>query len=177
MTLTLPLPPAVERAASRSGPARAAACDAGVRALRGSASRWRVDTGRSKRAWRRIGTGPTSRVFNPLHYARYLEDGIPDPSSAGLGAATLHDAAPQMTSAARSALATETSRSARSAESRAGIRRARTERARIEIDEELYERYLANFEARGRLRAPNIPAAIREQDRLIRIRASVGMPT
>ena len=84
----------MERWAVLSGDGREAACDIGVNALRGPDSRWPVDTGRSKRAWQRLGNQSTSRIHNPAFYASYAEQGIPSPRTRGAARRTLARAAP-----------------------------------------------------------------------------------
>ena len=165
--LFMPLPTRAEQAARRSPQARAAAVDAGVAALKAPSSWWPVDTGRSKRAWRRIGTGNSSRIYNPLHYASYAED-----QSNQAARRTLNAAEPKLVRAARLATGPETSRQERSALHLLEIRRAGAARERLEDAEGVYQLYADVFTAAGSRRGPLIPASIRLIDRLIRRRAS-----
>lgn len=72
--LTVRLPSSVEAAASTAGPlVYQAVVDEAVDTLKGSDSLWLVDTGRSKRAFRRTGSGYSSRVYNPVRYASFVE--------------------------------------------------------------------------------------------------------
>ena len=167
--LSLPLPTRAEAIAQRSGEARAAACDRGVDALRGRNSRWPVDTGRSKRAWQRVGNEATSEIFNPLHYASFVEDGIPNKRTRNAGRRTLNAAEPQIVRAARAGPGSAAAE--RSALSREAILQAAAARERLEEEQKLYDQYVANLEKRG-LRAPTIPASIRDLDRRIRQAAS-----
>ena len=145
--LTIGLPANVERVARTSPAAREAACDAAVRALKAPRSQWRVDTGRSKRAWRRLGSGRTSRVYNPVNYARYLEDGVPSRQTRGLAARTLAQASPALLRAARSKRQSSTAQ--RRARHRKYIQRAAKGRQARETSSELYRQYAAE---RGRAR-------------------------
>ena len=165
--LTMPLPPRAEQAARRSPQARAAAVDAAVAALKSASSHWPVDTGRSKRAWRRVGTGNSSRIYNPLHYASYVEDQQDQPARR-----TLNAAEPKLVRAARLAAGPEATSSERSALHLLEIRRATAARERLEDAEGVYRLYADVFTAAGSRRGPLIPASIRLVDRLIRRRAS-----
>ena len=93
--VALSLPPSVQRRVRPLG-ARAyeAAVDAGVKAIR-EGSRWPVDTGRSLRAWRRTGSGYSSRLYNPVSYASYVE------GKGGPAASTLRSSTSKMIAAAR----------------------------------------------------------------------------
>lgn len=158
--LVLPLPPTVERVLIVNPEGRQAAVDAAVRALRGSRSLWPVDTGRSKRAWRRLGSGERSMVYNPLSYTSYVEAQNGNP-----GALTLRRHAAGISASALSTVRIE------SRPHDTEIRRAARERERIETDEDLYAQYLANRRRLGR-RAPPIPRRLRDIDRRIRREAS-----
>ena len=72
--LTVPLPAEIVALAAGQPAAVQAAVDEAVRILRSpTLSLWPVNTGRSRRAWRRLGSGATSRIFNPLSYASFIE--------------------------------------------------------------------------------------------------------
>ena len=155
----------MERWAVLSGDGREAACDIGVNALRGPDSRWPVDTGRSKRAWQRLGNQSTSRIHNPAFYASYAEQGIPSPRTRGAARRTLARAAPRMRRAAqRSGLVTVD----RAGESRADIIAAGRRRQRAERDAQLFQEYWLNWLDRGGVPGPRIPAAVRMLDRALR---------
>ena len=147
MGLTVRLPPAVDRIARTSPAAREAACDAAVKALKAARSQWPVDTGRSKRAWRRLGRGSTSRVYNPVNYAKYIEAGTPSRQTRRAAARTLFQASPALQRAARSQR--RSSASQRRTEHRRYIERAAKGRQARETSAELYLRYAAE---RGRRR-------------------------
>jgi len=83
----------------RRGRANMAAVDEGVRLLKAPASRWPVDTGRSKRAFYRSGTGINAKIRNPTSYASYVE------AKTSKGRRTLAAGVRQMLQAARDAAA------------------------------------------------------------------------
>ena len=164
--LEVPLPAAVRGLAQRSPDAYQNVVDAAVRLLRGPRSLWPVDTGRSKRAWRRIGSGYSSVVYNPLHYASFVEDQQGRPA-----ARTLQRFVGVLRRAARNVL-TETD-AERQAEALLGIRTAVAARERLEADRGVLSRYFELYLVRGR--APLIPRGLRIIDRQIRRRASRGL--
>ena len=164
--VALSLPPSVQRRVRPLG-ARAyeAAVDAGVKAIR-EGSRWPVDTGRSLRAWRRTGSGYSSRLYNPVSYASYVE-GKGSPA-----ASTLRSSTSKMIAAARRHANTQSPRvNERAAERGLEVLRAAAARARGEEQEQLYLLFLEQRRLQGR-RAPRIPARIRLLDRRIRQRAA-----
>ena len=69
--LVVPLPRQARLAAGRSAAAHQAAVDESVAALKAPGSAWPVDTGRSKRAWRRLGSGNEAEIYNPVPYASF----------------------------------------------------------------------------------------------------------
>ena len=154
LTVSLP-PPAVAAATDADGYQNAA--DAAVTLLRGNRSLWPVDTGRSKRAWRRIGSGYSSEIFNPLRYASYVEALNRQPAET-----TLARNVARLVEAAR-----QPSMFAAPEGTRAGILEAFLRRAALETAEDVYGQYAQLRRVTGR-RAPRIPAAFRAQDRRIR---------
>lgn len=162
----VPLPAPARLAAGRSGVAFEAVVDEAVRILKGPRSRWPVDTGRTKRAWRRIGSGLNSQIYNPLHYASYVERrGRP-------AARTLQLALPRLLVAARRGAPLTARR--RSGESLEDVLVAQKLRQLGETERRLYRQYYRRYREQRR-RAPTIAAATRELDRLLRIQASRGI--
>jgi len=130
-----------------------------VELLRGPNSLWPVDTGRSKRAWRRLGSGLGSQVFNPLRYASYVEALNGEPARK-----TLRRNRRVLRRAARRALVGAPTGTRR------GILDAFAARAALEEQAELYEVYAALRAAQGRV--PRVSAAARALDRELRRRAT-----
>ena len=71
--LAVPLPKSVLRLVATSPYAREKVIDEAVHILRSRNSLWPVKTGRSIRGFRRTGSGGTSRIYNPVRYASYVE--------------------------------------------------------------------------------------------------------
>lgn len=72
--IAVPLPSRIRRAA-RTPAQWEAAVDLAVAELRSTRSRWPFDTGRSLRAFRRIGSGFASVIWQPARYASYIRVG------------------------------------------------------------------------------------------------------
>ncbi|MCY4121044.1 MAG: hypothetical protein OXG72_09015 [Acidobacteria bacterium] len=151
-SLTVPLPP---RLGIVTAAGHQAAVDAAVELLRSSKSLWPVDTGRSKRAWRRLGSGWNSQIFNPLRYASFVEalNGRPARKTLDRNRSILRRAA-------RRALVIAP------VGTRSDILDAFAARAVLEEQAELYSVYAALRAAQGRV--PRIPAAVRALDRQLR---------
>ena len=166
--LAVPLPNVVETAARRLGPrAYEAVVDEAVRLLKSPASLWPVDTGRSKRAFRRTGTGFQSRVYNPVRYASYVEEQNRRPAARTLAANTTR----LVVAAGRPSLVSPTA-TERAAEHRQNLVRSLAARERLEADQRLYERYVTLYLSRGPVSPVRITATVRALDRRIRERAS-----
>ena len=163
--LAVPLPSRVERDARAAGPtAYQKVVDAAVDVLKGGGSRWPVDTGRSKRAFRRTGSGFGSRVYNPVSYASFVEAKNSNPAKKTLAKATqrlIKVAADSTPARTREQLQ----------EQHAGeLVRAFTARQILEDAVDLRKLYVASLRRnRGRVR---IPRAVSQLDRRIRRRAS-----
>lgn len=168
--LRVELPRRVQ-ATVRTAAGWAAAVDEAVEMLRSRQSRWPVDTGRSKRAWRRTGEGWSASVYNPLSYSSYVEAQNRSPVRR-----TLEANSARLIRAAR-AVELNPSLAQTAAERRTRglqeVRRAAAARERIEAADGQYRRYLDLFRAAGR-RGPRIPGRLRAIDRRIRIEASRG---
>ena len=164
-SLTVPLPAGVQPRTARQ---QQNAANEAVKILRGPQSLWPVDTGRSKRAWRVIGSGRTARVFNPVRYASFVEarggkDTGPYPARR-----TLERHVGRIRRAMGSA------HEVRAGSTRPGIVAAAQRRAALEQEAGLYDIYLAlanrqNRRGRGPLRRP---ASLRALERRIRERAT-----
>lgn len=163
--LTVALPDRVDASARNAGPdAYQKVVDAAVDILKSGASRWPVDTGRSKRAFRRTGSGFSSRVYNPVRYASFVEGKMRDPAKKTLAASVSRllrvaaDASPAR------------SREENQRRHAAELVRAFTARQVLEDVTDLRGYYVAALRRnRGRVR---IPASVRALDRRIRRRAS-----
>ena len=169
MRWSVPLPPPrVDRYTRNRPKAREAAVDEAVDLLTGPSSRWPVDTGRSKRAFRRSGSGTSSRVYNPVRYASFVEAQMSRPAYR-----TLTSNEERLMRAARRA--ESRSRGERSQQSADRIIAARNRRAAAEEEAGIYDLYEANLARAGR-RAPPIPRAIRQVDEEVRRAANRGQP-
>ena len=162
--LAVPLPPKVEQAVRRYPRARELSCDIGVRSLKGSNSRWPVDTGRSKRAFRRTGTLGTSRIYNPVSYASFVEARNDQPAKE-----TLRSSQAAMLTAVRKEKLKPTSSPTdvvRQQEHFLNILNAYAKRGTLEANRSLLELYKVQYSKLGR--APKIPKYLRDLDRRIR---------
>ena len=169
MGLAVPLPPRVERAIGGSGPAREAAVDEAVHLLQGPDSEWPVDTGRSKRAWRRIGRGNRATLYNPVSYAAPVEARNGRPARR-----TLAKHAGRLAAVAQAARQTGVGGAAateRTLEHLERILRAYAARGRYEEAAGVLDLYMAELARQGR-RSPRIPKHLRLLDRKIRRRAA-----
>ena len=163
--LELSLPSSI-RAVAATPAAWQNAVDAAVRLLRGPRSLWPVDTGRSKRAWRRLGSGLQSIIYNPLSYASYVEgrNGRPAERTLRNNVGTIRRAARETLTATRQEIQVE---------GRLGVLTAAAARERLEQGADLYSLFAANRNLRGR--APRIPRRIRDLEARLRRRASRGI--
>ena len=92
-TITVPLPARVQ-SFIRTPEDQEIACDAAVRLLKAPGSLWPVATGRSKGAWRCVGSGFNRRVNNPVFYSSYVEaqNGRPARATLNAGASSIINA-------------------------------------------------------------------------------------
>ena len=159
-SITIPLPARIQRLTATNGMARQNAVDEAIRLLRGPRSLWPVDTGRSKRAWRRLGSGLSSQIFNPLRYASYVER-----FSRRSARRTLQANQNALREAAQRTTIQEPD------STRAGILEAFSRRAILEQDEGVRNLYVAALltQRRG---PPRISAIIRRLDQRIRREAT-----
>lgn len=167
MTYSPPLPYEVDEAAREAGPqVFQAVVDAAVDLLKGGSSDWPVDTGRSKRAWRRIGSGLSSEVHNPVRYAAAVEgkNGYPARNTLDNNSSYLMSIVEEQVPArSTEQLQLEHVRT---------IRRAAATRQVLEGQVGLRSLYVEALAANhGRVR---IPGSIRRLDRRIRRRAARG---
>lgn len=162
-TLTLDLPAAVARRMPDAA-AYEAAVDAMINVLRDKAAgKWPVDTGRSLRAWRRIGSGYASQAFNPLRYASFAAKRARWRWPAGNN--------PRLIQAGLAAAGRELRTRAGT---RSGILSAARRRREIETAMGRYRTYLEHVIAtdQRRRRPVRIPAWLRAADREIREQAA-----
>ena len=141
-SLKLQLPSGVR---ARTAAGHQAAVNEAVLILRGPDSLWPVDTGRSKRAWRVIGSGWGATIFNPLRYASFVEKrgGWRHGRRTGPNPAkrTLRRNVKKLNKAAL--VGTALPGSIEAGSTRPDILSAFLARATIEADETLYSTYLA----------------------------------
>lgn len=172
------LPRSVERLVDGHPGVRQRVVDEAVRILRGRRSLWPIRTGRSIRGFRRSGSGATSRIFNPVRYASYVEEQNRRPAERTIARARgrLEALARRL----RDATVRRGRDTDRALDARAAVIRAAQIRRDVEISNELYQEYLLNLLAfrrsrrDGTLRNPPIPRQLRELDeRLLRVAGEV----
>ena len=154
--IAVPLPRSVERLVSEYPAAREAVVDLAVEILRSRSSLWPVQTGRSIRAFRRSGSGATSRVYNPVSYASYVEArGKPAERTLRRSKGRLERLAREVRQRPRA----RRTDAERTLEATQNIIRALATRRRWEEANAVYNLYLEQRRAQGR--APRIPRWLR----------------
>lgn len=154
--LAVPLPKSINRLVARYPAAREAVVDEAVRVLRSRSSFWPVATGRSIRAFRRSGSGSSSRVYNPVRYASYVE-ARNKPAERTLQ--RFRDRLRRVALEARNDPNIRRSEADRAQEATLNIIRAAAARQRWQEANALYELYLEQYSVQGR--APRIPRWLR----------------
>lgn len=171
MALALAIPKSALKWSEVSPAAHEAACDAAVRALKSAASKWPADTGRSKRAWRVVGSGYGAVIYNPLDYSEFYRDA---------GERTLAAAVGRIRAAAKKAadiaspLRPKTAVQRRN-EALAEVLRAAAKRESDAKALAVYDMFRENQKRQRGIRNPKMIAALSVMRRRIR-RMAAGLP-